>query len=416
MRSLLSGVVLIFMLPRVALQCLVAMYRQQKISIYLSEYAGLGMRKIQHRTLMVKNKPLSDLDSWLHYLKGNLDLIGPERLAFNQAQLLNSLERSRFSVAPGMISPYKIKRASGIAHRTERDIAVEFASNASRLRRIQLTVIYLIQSLFGSARTDLETPETFNLFGVTLNNVSMSNAVKTVVSSLTKEHGLTSVSKFAFVNADCGNHLYKDHNYKEILNGFKQVYPDGIGVKMAARMQGCALKENINGTDMFPLLCEELQSAGKSLYLYGATDTVIRKLVDKLDFDYPELKVAGYSDGYSYSNKPTELHARINNSGADLLLVAMGAPRQERWINDNISLLNVKAVMGVGGLFDFHSGEVSRAPIWLRELSLEWVWRVIQQPKDKFKRYVLGNPLFLARALHLSLSHDRFEPLAGAQS
>ena len=82
----------------------------------------------------------------------------------------------------------------------------------------------------------------------------------------------------------------------------------------------------------------------------------------------------------------------------------MGTPRQEQWINNNLKHLNVKAAIGVGGLFDFYSEQVSRAPQWLRELSLEWVWRLAIQPLDKGKRYLIGNPLFL---LHVFMSNNK---------
>ncbi|MBL4672534.1 MAG: WecB/TagA/CpsF family glycosyltransferase [Arenicella sp.] len=412
MRILLSTVVLLFMLPKVALQCLSAMYRQKEIHIYSSEYLGLGMKPIQHRTIMVSNCALSDFDSWLHYLKGNLDFIGPERLAMNESSLLTRAQRRRFDVAPGLVSPYEIKRASGIAHKTEPDIALEFVDGVSASRRFQLTSIWAIQTLVGSARPKTGTLPTFDLFGVTLNNVSMSEAIKRVMNSINQPDPHRKTSKFAFVNADCGNHFFNDFSYKQILNGFDQVYPDGIGVKMAARMQGCNLKENVNGTDMFPLLCEQLQAQGKSLYLYGASGAVLAKLLDKLRISYPSLDIAGHSDGYSYADSPEELLSRINNSQADLLMVALGAPRQERWIEDNCSKLNVAAVIGVGGLFDFYSGEVSRAPEWLRELSMEWVWRLLQQPKDKLHRYLIGNPLFLARSIRQSLANRTSDSLA----
>ncbi|MFT6407550.1 MAG: N-acetylglucosaminyldiphosphoundecaprenol N-acetyl-beta-D-mannosaminyltransferase [Arenicella sp.] len=413
MRILLSVVVLLFMLPKVATQCLSAMYRQKKIHIYSNEYLGLGMKCIQHRTFMINNCALSDFDSWLHYLKGNLDFIGPERLSMKESLLLTRNQRRRFDVAPGLISPYKIKRASGIAYKTEYDIAIEFVDGVSGLRRFQLALIWLVQALVGSTRSKMDTLPTFNLFGVMLNNVSMADAIKSVMNSLNKDRLAKDASKFAFVNADCGNNFFNDPGYKQILNGFDQVYPDGIGVKIAARMQGCSLKENVNGTDMFPLLCEQLQARGKSLYLHGASAEAVKKLVDNLRASYPSLDISGYSDGYSYANKPEALRNRINQSQADLLLIALGAPRQERWIEENSCKLDVAAVIGVGGLFDFYSGEVSRAPEWLRELSMEWVWRLVQQPKDKLHRYLIGNPLFLVRSIRQSLSNQSYAPVVG---
>lgn len=415
MRALLSVVVLMNMLPKVALQCLSGIYHQKKITVYLSEFVGRGMQRIEHRTLMINNRPLADFDLWLHYLKGNLDLVGPERLSFKEAWLLPRNERRRYNVAPGIISPYKVKRVSGIAHKTEREIAVEFADTASVSRRFQLVMIWCVQRVL-CWRPGLETPSTFSLFGVELSNVSMAVAVKAVMSSLSPEHAFKRVSKFAFVNADCANQVFTNQAYTEILNSFEQVYPDGVGVKAAARLQGYALRENVNGTDMFPLLCAQLQVQKKSLYLHGATLNVVTTLVETLRVDYPSLRIAGYSDGYSYTDKPEELRERINRSGADLLLVAMGAPRQEMWINENVSHLNVKAVMGVGGLFDFYSGAVSRAPEWLRELSLEWVWRLLQQPEDKLRRYLVGNPLFLIRCFMASLSASSTGSLFGRQS
>ena len=126
---------------------------------------------------------------------------------------------------------------------------------------------------------------------------------------------------------------------------------------------------------------------------------MVSKVVRKLSSEYPAIRIAGYQDGFSCFKKALDLPAQINSSGADIVFVAMGAPIQEQWIDNNSHRLNAKAVIGVGGLFDFYSEEVPRAPVWLRELSLEWVWRLAVQPRDKAKRYLIGNPLFLFRTL-----------------
>ena len=414
MRTLISGVVLIFVLPRAALQCLIAMYKQRKIHLHRHEYVGRGMQRIMLRTVMINNRPIVDFDVWLHCFKGDLNLIGPARVGFKQAWSLDRWERRRFNVAPGLITPYQIKQASGIAHKTESAISVEFAANGTGIRRCQLMAIWLVQKIVKAERHSHNRPSKFSLFGVTLANVSMADAVDFVMKSLKGKDVDGGISKFAFVNADCVNQLHHDNGYREILSRFDAVFPDGVGIKIASRIHGYDLTENINGTDMFPLLCERLQAEGKSIYLHGASKAVVSKLVKNLQDDYPQLKIGGFSDGYSYANKADELHTLINNSNADLLLVAMGAPRQEAWINKHVGCLNVKAVMGVGGLFDFYSGEVSRAPEWLRELSLEWVWRLIQQPRDKAQRYLIGNPIFLFRALRASLAKNR--RLAGSAS
>ena len=410
MRVIVSVCVLLFVLPKVAWQCLVAIYSQKKIQVHSSSYLGKGMKIVQHRALSIGNCAVFDFDLWFHYLKGDLDLIGPRRMCIKQSYTLSRAERQRFSVAPGLITPFKIKQASGIAHKSEAEIAVEFVDNSSLIRRTQLFMIWIVQRL-APKRCDLKMPSSINLFGIRLSNVSMSQALDTVMASLDEVHAGEHASKFAFVNADCANKAFSNLAYKETLNSFQNVYPDGIGVKLAARMLGLAVCENINGTDMFPLLCARLQSQGKSLYLHGASKEVVEKLVKTLAIDYPGLNVSDYSDGYSYVDRTDDLHKRINASQSDLLMVAMGAPRQELWINDNVNKLNVKAIMGVGGLFDFYSGEVSRAPEWLRELSIEWCWRLVQQPKDKIGRYLLGNPLFLFRSFAESLCSNSTKPL-----
>jgi len=159
---------------------------------------------------------------------------------------------------------------------------------------------------------------------------------------------------------------------------------------------------------LFPLLCEKLSAENKKVFLYGAKPEVVEKVAQRLEAEYPGLQVVGYQDGYLNSDNPEKICAEINRSKADILFVALGAPRQEKWIANNQHRLNVKVAMGVGGLFDFYSGTVSRAPLWLRERSLEWVWRLIQQPKDKAKRYLIGNPVFLFRAFKAAFltKHD----------
>ncbi|HNW79296.1 MAG TPA: WecB/TagA/CpsF family glycosyltransferase, partial [Candidatus Competibacteraceae bacterium] len=111
----------------------------------------------------------------------------------------------------------------------------------------------------------------------------------------------------------------------------------------------------------------------------------------------PGLVIAGTQHGYFSPAEEGEIIARINASGAGVLLVAFGVPRQELWLAEHHEVLLPPVRMGVGGLFDFYSGRIPRAPLWLREIGLEWVWRLIQEPGRMWRRYILGNPLFLYR-------------------
>ncbi|NND82667.1 MAG: WecB/TagA/CpsF family glycosyltransferase, partial [Gammaproteobacteria bacterium] len=380
-----------------------AVLREQPVKWFIAEYAGRNLQVIKHRTLLVCNVALADFDTWLHYVKGNFDLVGPAPLKFNISRL-SPQTRQRLQVSPGIIHPYAVKRASGIAHKTEAEVSHDFACEATAGRRIQLLCTHLLQRALGTGKVTLSQPRLFNLFGVQLANVSMQGAIDNIISALGERDGRQ--HHYAFVNADCANQYYGDDQYKTLLNNCEHVFADGIGVKIAARWQGVELAENVNGTDMFPLLCERLQETGDRLYLLGAEQSVLEKLVKNLHSAYPSLNIGGYCDGFSHQDNPQQLIEKINRSHADLLLVAMGAPRQEHWIAANMPALNAKAAIGVGGLFDFYSGEVSRAPQWLRELSMEWVWRLLMQPLDKGKRYLIGNPLFLFRAFTASRRAD----------
>ena len=397
MRQIIGIPVLIFLLLKVAGHCLIALLSEKKIALYESKYAGEARKPIKHRSLTINNRALPDFDSWLHYLKGNFNLVGPAPILQSKAITLGSRIGSRLSVAPGLIHPYSLKLRAGIAHQDELETSAYFAEQSSDVRRMQLIGTFLMQRLFGHQPKNVEHSRRFNLFGVTLHAVKMKEAVNQVVESL--RDGSASKRKFAFVNADCANQYFKNKAYKKTLTKFDAVFPDGVGVRIAANWLGSQIPNNVNGTDMFPLLCEELQTQGRSIYLLGAKPEVVEKLAGLMALRYPNLKIAGYHDGYSMQHDPDQLLAKINASAPDLLLVAMGAPQQEHWINTHMPDLNVKAAMGVGGLFDFYSGHVSRAPEFLREMSLEWVWRLAVQPLDKGSRYLIGNPLFLYRVM-----------------
>jgi N-acetylglucosaminyldiphosphoundecaprenol N-acetyl-beta-D-mannosaminyltransferase len=112
---------------------------------------------------------------------------------------------------------------------------------------------------------------------------------------------------------------------------------------------------------------------------------------------YPRLEIAGMHHGYFDSRHTSTIVNDINTSGAHILLVAMGAPRQDLWLAALREELRVPILMGVGGLFDFYSGNIRRAPMWMREIGLEWVWRLLQEPERMWRRYLIGNPLFLYR-------------------
>lgn len=208
-----------------------------------------------------------------------------------------------------------------------------------------------------------------------------------------------------FVNAHCVNVAARDPGYAELLKNASFLFADGAGMALAARLNGVALANNVNGTDLFPKLCAAAASAGVPVAFLGARPGVARQCAARMEQEYPGLHVVWAEDGY-LSNEAERLKlVELNGSGARLLFVAKGVPIQEHWIAANAAHLATPVILGVGALFDFYSGTVPRAPLLVRKLRLEWAYRLVQEPRRLFRRYVLGNPEFIARALLWRLSH-----------
>ncbi|WP_372764181.1 WecB/TagA/CpsF family glycosyltransferase, partial [Litorivivens sp.] len=200
-----------------------------------------------------------------------------------------------------------------------------------------------------------------------------------------------------FANAHTLNLSYEDASFRDTLNNVDVLLPDGSGIEVACRRQGVRRKGNINGTDMLPLLCNTLAEKGGSVFFLGGEEGIASTAAQNLQKRTPGLHVAGTLNGFFDKDNCDDVIAQINAAQPDVLLVGMGQPLQERWVAQNRHRLDVPVVMAVGGLFDFYAEKVSRAPVWLRELGLEWTWRLLQEPGRMWKRYVIGNPLFLLR-------------------
>lgn len=202
-------------------------------------------------------------------------------------------------------------------------------------------------------------------------------------------------TQVAFVNADCINLARSRPAYRGALKQAGYLFADGVGMELAARFEGKVLRDNVNGTDLFPVLARDLARAGGTLFLLGARPGVADGLRDKLQATYGDGFVVGTQDGYFSAEEVPEVCARIRRSQAHVLLVALGAPRQDLFLARYGKELGVPVQIGVGGLFDFESGRVPRAPKGLRKLRLEWLFRLFQEPSRLWRRYLIGNPRFL---------------------
>lgn len=171
--------------------------------------------------------------------------------------------------------------------------------------------------------------------------------------------------------------------------------PDGIGVVAAALVLGLGRMKRVPGSELMPAICERAVQRGYRIFLFGASPEVVCKTAKVLKERYRGLRVVGYQHGYLPDEAVPELIRRINASGADILFVALGSPKQEFWIDRYLPQLKVKVCQGVGGTFDVLAGRVSRAPVPFRKLHLEWFYRLMTQPKRLLRQTALPKFAYL---------------------
>ncbi|MCH9688751.1 MAG: WecB/TagA/CpsF family glycosyltransferase [Deltaproteobacteria bacterium] len=233
------------------------------------------------------------------------------------------------------------------------------------------------------------------LLGIDIDNVTMAEAIDEVMARL--EAGLR--TRLLFVNADCVNISFRDAAYREILRAGDLVLADGLGMWLAGKIRGATVRDNVNGTDLFPRLCGRLAGTPFRVFLLGARPGVAEDVRTWIARHHPEVVVCGVRDGYFPLEQSPQVAATIREARTDVLLVAMGAPRQEAWIDGNLEATGATVAMGVGGLFDFYSGQIPRAPRWMRDWGLEWVYRFAREPRRMWKRYWVGNFVFMWRVI-----------------
>ena len=205
-------------------------------------------------------------------------------------------------------------------------------------------------------------------------------------------------ARYAFLNAHSANLASADRDYRVLLQEFA-VLPDGAGVDIASLwLYGEPFPENLNGTDFVPSL---LGTRGRSwtVGLWGAAPGVAHAAADAWNRTFGHHSFHAVTHGFADERRCGKALERLAACPVDVLLVAMGNPRQERFIAEQIDARHARVVMGVGALFDFASGRIRRAPELARNLRAEWAFRLMLEPTRLSRRYLVGNPLFLARTL-----------------
>lgn len=216
----------------------------------------------------------------------------------------------------------------------------------------------------------------------------------TMDEALSRAEALLRGDKAAYVvtpNAEIAYEALHDVQLREMLNGADLMLPDGAGVVLASKLLRTPVKQKVAGVDFAAGLLGILERNGQSLYLLGGKPGIGELAAQKMLEAHPQLRIAGIADGYFQDEAP--VIAKINASGADALFVCLGAPKQERFMVQHQQELHVHLMAGLGGSLDAFAGTVQRAPAWMIRLNLEWLYRLIREPK-RFRR-MLRLPKYL---------------------
>lgn len=178
---------------------------------------------------------------------------------------------------------------------------------------------------------------------------------------------------------------------------------DGQPLIWVSHWFSCPLPERVTGIDLIDSLSARAAQEGMGIYLLGATAEVIAEAAANLQARHPQLKICGYDDGYFKLDQAEERVKAVRESGAQILFVAMGVPRQEQFLEENWAALGVNLAIGVGGSFDVIAGIRHRAPLWVQDMGLEWLYRLLQEPERLWKRYLVTNSQFIYEVLRASL-------------
>ena len=236
-------------------------------------------------------------------------------------------------------------------------------------------------------------PETVSILDVNVHRLSMADLIREV----TQRACSGAKSTVLYANVHVLNTAYRDADLRRILNQADLVYCDGAGVRLGARLLGHHLPPRMTGADWIEPLCAAERI---TLYLMGSQPGVAARAAVALQARYPGLRIAGTYHGYlADPDICAAAIAAVNAARPHILLVGMGTPIQEKWIAAHRHELNAPVVWAVGALFDFVAGVQPRGPRWMLDNGLEWLYRLLSDPRRLWQRYVIGNPLFMLRVM-----------------
>jgi exopolysaccharide biosynthesis WecB/TagA/CpsF family protein len=248
----------------------------------------------------------------------------------------------------------------------------------------------------------------YDLFGILYSATTYEEAAGVIVDqgAKKKSFGVSALAVHGLVTA------YQNHHLKSLVNKIDLVVPDGQPVRWALNsLYDAGLKDRVYGPALTLKVLEKANEKSLKVYLYGSTENTCNNFARFISTHYPKVKLVGiHVDRFRDSTAEEDIAdiEKINASGANIVLVGRGCPRQEVWVANHLGKINA-SMMAVGAAFDFHAGTVKQAPKWMQNAGLEWFFRLVQEPQRLWKRYLFTNStfIFLFLKYKLSFRHQR---------
>lgn len=237
--------------------------------------------------------------------------------------------------------------------------------------------------------------EKIKILGVNIDNITEEEAAIRTKELIEKSN--KSCKLIVAPNVEFIMQAQKDKEFFDILQKAELATPDSIGVIIGGKLQKKPFKQRIPGQAYFRKILETSEKEGWTIYLLGGKCDIPLKTKQNVEKIYPNLKIVGYHEGYFEKDSEEDVIKQINELEPNILFVALGAPRQEKWIAKNQSKLKVDVAAGQGGTFDYEAGNIKRAPKWIQKIGMEWFWRLILQPSRIKRMSVL--PVYLLKII-----------------
>ncbi len=362
---------------------------------------GRDCRTFFEYAFNTKQRLVRSLPILFNIVIGDLSFIGPRAALVGEmcacCRTNDAIRHCRNAIRPGLMCDWWVRRRASLDYVDEIALDVAYVQRCSFRKDLSI-VVRGLPGLITALIWGDDPPEyapSVRILDVRIDNISMKSAIDRLVEMLDGP----GAKHACFINPHYVNVSLAKPEYKASLEEAALVLPDGFGTKLAGKILNRPIRQNLCGTDLFPRLCSRLSGSGKGIYLLGGAPGVAERVAGWISEHYPAVAVKGWDHGYFTAEEEPDVVQRIAASGADCLIVAMGVPKQEIWIHTHLPMLNVKIAMGFGGLFDYFAGRIPRAPQWVREMGMEWVYRLIQEPRRMWRRYLVGNAVFLAHVI-----------------